>query len=80
MNIVRRAAAADATTGDAVPWRHVCTLGRCWTGDAVMGDALWCRHLVATRGALERNQGVARARLRTAARGTVMEFIVVYYG
>ena len=38
-----------------------------------MGDALWCRHLVATLGALERKEGAARERVRIAARGTDVE-------
>jgi hypothetical protein len=42
-----------------------------------MGDDFWCRHLVAMRGALERMEGVARDRLRMAARGIVVEAIVL---
>ena len=41
-----------------------------------MGEDFWCRHLVAMRGALERTEGVARERLRMAARGTVVDAIV----
>lgn len=40
-----------------------------------MGDDFWCRHLVAMRGALERMDGVARERLRMAARGIVIDVI-----
>lgn len=42
-----------------------------------MGNDFWCRHLVAMRGALERMEGVARERLRSAARGIVIEAILL---
>jgi hypothetical protein len=54
---------------------HCCILGLCWSGEAVMGDAFWCRHLVAMRGALLRTDGAALERLRIAARGIVVEAI-----
>ena len=73
MNIVRRVIVAD---GEMAPWLHGCALGRCCAGEHVMGDDFWCRHLVAMRGALERMEGVARERLRMAARGIVIEVIV----
>jgi hypothetical protein len=41
-----------------------------------MGEDFWCRHLVAMRGALERTEGVARERLRMAARGIAIDAIV----
>lgn len=74
MNIVRLVIVAD---GDNAPWLHGCALGRCCTGEDVMGDDFWCRHLVAMRGALDRTDGVARERLRMAARGIVIEAICV---
>lgn len=43
-----------------------------------MGDDFWCRHLVAMRGALERMDGVARERLRMAARGMIIDVIGQY--
>ena len=42
-----------------------------------MGDDFWCKHLVAMRGALERMVGAARERLRMAARGIVIEAIMI---
>jgi hypothetical protein len=69
---VRRAIVAD---GDIAPWFHGCALGRSWAGDDVMGDDFWCRHLVATRGILERRGVAARERLRIATRGMVVEGI-----
>jgi hypothetical protein len=41
-----------------------------------MGDACWCRHLVAMRGVADRRDGVARDRLRIAERGIVLDAIV----
>lgn len=43
----------------------------------MIGDDFWCRHLVAMRGALDRMEGVARARLRMATRGIVIEAMVL---
>jgi hypothetical protein len=42
-----------------------------------MGDDFWCRHLVATRGALDLMEGVARDRPRMAVRGIAIEAIFV---
>jgi hypothetical protein len=70
MNMVRRA--TDAIIGTAL-CEHCCIFGRCCSGDAVMGDAFWCRHLVAVRGAVERKE---RDRLRSAVRGTFAEAIL----
>jgi hypothetical protein len=74
MNIVRRATVAD---GDTALWFHGCVLGRSWAGDDVMGDDFWCRHLVATRGTLERRGVAAREILRIAMRGIVVDDIFV---
>jgi hypothetical protein len=41
-----------------------------------MGDAFWCRHLVATRGAVEPKERVVRERLRSAARGAFVDAIL----
>jgi len=70
MNMVRLVTVA--ATG-AVLCVHCCTLGLCWNCEAVMGDAFWWRHLVATLGALERREGAAREKVRIAARGTAVE-------
>lgn len=74
MNIVRRETLA--TVGVAL-CDHCCTFGLCCAEDDVMGDAFWCKHLVAMRGARERREGVARDRLRIAARGTFTEAILL---
>lgn len=73
MNIVRREIVAD--TGAAFR-DHCWILGLCWSGEAVMGDAFWCKHLVAIRGAFDRRFGAAREKLHIAARGTVVEAIL----
>lgn len=73
MNMVRRVMVAE---GETALWVQGCARGRCWVEDDVMGVVFWCRHLVAMRGARERIEGVARARLRMAARGMVIEAIV----
>jgi len=70
MNIVRLVTVAATGTVFCV---HCCTLGLCWSCEAVMGDAFWCRHLVATLGTLDRKEGAARERVRMAARGTDVE-------
>jgi hypothetical protein len=41
----------------------------------VIGDAFWCKHLVATREAFVRRDGVVRERQRIVARGTEVEAI-----
>jgi hypothetical protein len=74
MNIVRLVIVAE---GNAAPWVHGCALGRCCAGVDVMGDDFWCRHLVAMRGAEERTDGTALERLRRAARGIVIEAIML---
>jgi hypothetical protein len=76
MNIVRRETVA--ATGAAF-CDHCWTLGLCWSGDAVMGDAFWCKHLVAMRGAFDRSEGAARERLRMAARGACIEAILYVF-
>jgi hypothetical protein len=73
INMVRRATAA--TIGAAF-CDHCCILGRCCSGDAVMGDVFWCKHRVAIRVAVERNCGVVREMLRIAVRGTCNEAIL----
>jgi hypothetical protein len=70
MNMVRR---ADDTTIGAALCDHCCIFGRRCSGEAVMGDAFWCRHLVAVCGAVERK---VRERLRSAVRGTFAEAIL----
>lgn len=72
MNMVRRANVAD---GAATLWLHDCAVGLCCSLEAVMGDACWCRHLVAMRGVADRRDGVARDRLRMAERGITLEAI-----
>lgn len=74
MNIVRLEIVA--ATGAAF-CAHFCTLGRCCAGEAVMGVAFWCRHLVATRGVVVRREGAVRVRVRMA-RGTAAEDMVKY--
>lgn len=74
MNIVRRVMVADGEMEHRV---HCWALGRCCTGEDVMGDDFLCRHLVAIRGALERIEGVARERLRMTDRGIVVEVIAI---
>jgi hypothetical protein len=60
----------------AVVCAHLCTLGLCWRGEVVIGDVFWCKHLVATRGAFVRRDGVVRERQRMAVRGTDVEAIL----
>jgi hypothetical protein len=73
MNRVRRETVA--ATGVAL-CDHRCTLGRCCNVEDVMGEAFWCMHLVAIRGALERRVGAVRERLRIATRGTFSDAIL----
>ena len=71
MNIVRW---ATSVAGADALWLHFCTVGLCWSREAVMGDDCWWMHLVATRGA-ELRKDVARERARNAARGIGLEVI-----
>jgi hypothetical protein len=73
MNIVRRATVAAI---GAAFCAHLCTLGLCCIGEVVIGDAFWCKHLVATRVALVRKEGVACERLRMITRGAAVEAIM----
>jgi hypothetical protein len=73
MNMVRLEIVV--ATGAAV-CGHCCILGLCWNCEAVMGDAFWCRHLVAAREVVEWSEGAARVRVRMAARGTDVEAIL----
>jgi hypothetical protein len=45
----------------------------------VIGDARWCRHLVAILGAVDRMEGVARNKLRIADRGSVVDAMISLY-
>jgi hypothetical protein len=74
MNIVLRAIVADGTATFCL---HDCALGLSCSLEAVMGEDCWCRHLVAMRGAEDRREGVARERLRTAERGSMLDAIFV---
>ena len=74
MNMVRRVTVA---AGDRAPWLHGRARGRCCAGADVMGDDFWCRHLVAMRDVEDRTEGAARMRLRRAARGIVIEAIIL---
>jgi len=67
------------TADTGILWVICCTLGLSRTGEAVIGDAFWCRHLVAIRGAVGRMKGVARDKLRIAYRGSVVDAIVCLY-
>jgi hypothetical protein len=72
MNIVRRPRfAGDLSMGE--PHRRAC--GLCWRGEGVMGDAFWCKHRVAARGAFVVVDPIARDKERREHRGTVMEAI-----
>jgi hypothetical protein len=66
-----------ADTG--ILWVVWCTLGLSRRGEAVIGDAFWCRHFVAIRGAMDRMKGVARDKLRIADRGSVVDAIMCLY-
>jgi hypothetical protein len=74
MNIVRRAIVAD---GADTARLHNCVRGLCCRLEAVMGEVCWCRHLVAMRGAVDLREGVARVRLRTAERGSMLDAIFI---
>lgn len=66
-----------ADTG--ILWVICCTLGLSRRGEDVIGDAFWCKHLVAICGAVDRMKGVARVKLRIADRGSVVDAIVCLY-